>query len=157
MNGIGTMPTRRGAGIAAGLLLLVLPLAAQAAAPDSTAANRRNPVAAGVLEWVMPMAGYVYVGNWQRGLAPNGVRVTGNVLFLLGLDSYLDEFFDNGREGNPTQFFGGLALAAAGSMWAVGGAVDEAQDFNQRGGPAPRVAWGVVGGETPRLALAWRF
>jgi hypothetical protein len=92
------------------------------------ARETRSPVAAGFLEGIVPTAGYAYGGHWSRGLLPNAVRVGGLVLAV----AHFDLALFGGTSECPTGCQAGLVIALAGSVWAIAGAVDTVNDFNDR-------------------------
>lgn len=111
-------------------MALLLPgagdLAAQSPvqAPDTVfLASEHSPVVAGVVEWLLPTAGFAYGGDWTRGFVPNVVRTASFIGFMkTGGDS-------NRCEGACPAW--GVALVA-GTVWAIVDAVDTARDHNAR-------------------------
>jgi hypothetical protein len=94
----------------------------------SSVPGTRSPVAAGFLEYIIPTAGFAYGGDWRRGLLPNALRIGGLVLVVsrseLGLFGTESEC--------QTECKAGFVLAVVGSIWAIAGAVDTTNEFNDR-------------------------
>lgn len=118
------------------LLLVFIPASAESQVqnePDPTPASVEgevSPFTAGLLEWLIPTAGFGYAGDWNRGLWPNAVRVGGTVLFfasVFGDSNLLSDDWECGTACNV-----GLILSAVGGIWAVSGAVSTAKDHNDR-------------------------
>ena len=146
------------------LVLTSAPLLAQAPTTDPSPANpasaqdvegTRSAVAAGVLEWLVPTAGYAYAGDWGRGLLPNAVRLGGFVLFITQYE--VNVFFADDDEC-PSGCVLGLVMAAAGSIWAIAGSVAATQNHNDRLREAASqlvLLPGPYGGLTVGLRLGW--
>jgi len=100
------------------------------AAVDAPVAGTRSPVAAALLEWLVPTAGYAYAGNWSRGLLPNAFRVGGTVLALA--TSIEDSAFFGDEWECSTGCQVGIAMGVVGTVWAIAGAVVETNRLNER-------------------------
>lgn len=91
------------------------PTTPEADAPPVVVVSEKSPVAAGVLEWVLPTLGYGYAGNWTRGIPPALVRITGATLVLsqYGLPGF----------GEPQPCEGecvvGVVMAVGATIWAI--------------------------------------
>ena len=92
----------------------------------------RSPGAAKFLEIFIPTAGFAYGGNWRRGLLPNAVRIGGLYLGVATLFRDSEHLFGSGGLECRTECKAGFVLAAVGSAWAIGGAVDVTNEFNDR-------------------------
>lgn len=90
--------------------------------------HTHSPAVAGIVEWLLPTAGYAYAGDWSAGLVSNAVRVGGMVLLL----STFDEPADTCENACAV---GAVALLG-GTIWAIVGAVNTARDHNRRVGQA---------------------
>jgi hypothetical protein len=90
--------------------------AAQEPAGDTArvvAISKKYPIAAGVLEFLYPTAGYAYAGNWSRGFPPALVRVTGAVLLAEFAIGYMAALPCTARCAT------GAAMYFGGTIWAV--------------------------------------
>ena len=118
------------------LLLALHPASAESQAqtqPDPTLLSvqgERSPVAAGILEWFVPTAGFGYAGDWSRGIWPNALRLGGTVLFFTTLFEDSTLFSDEWECGAACKT--GLVISAVGGIWAIAGAVDATHDFNNQ-------------------------
>ena len=115
----------------AGTLLLV---AALAFAPDALRAQSSGPqgksaLAAGVLEYVVPTAGYAYADAWTQGLLPGAVRVSGlTALLWVMADALTGEPGDDEPPDEcRTMCVYGIAATTVGYVWGVTGAVKAAK------------------------------
>lgn len=84
--------------------------------------HHHSPVAAGVIEWFLPTAGFAYAGDWSRGMLPNVVRI-GAWVGLLATSNNPDD----SCEGS-CQIWGTAVIGA--TIWSVIGAVRTAGDHN---------------------------
>lgn len=90
--------------------------------PPGSGAHTHSPVAAGLIEWLIPTAGFAYGGDWTRGFLPNALRIGG----LVGLLATCDGPGDSTGDG-----CGSFAIVSvAGGIWAIVGAVSTARDHN---------------------------
>ena len=80
-------------------------------------AEKKSELAAGVLEWLIPVVGHAYASDAERGLLPAGVSVGGLVLI----------FASGGESGLITV---GLLGYLVGRIWGIVSAVQTAEDFN---------------------------
>ena len=85
----------------------------------------RSPLVSGFLEFSFPMVGYVWAGDWKRGVLPSSIRLGGVVLMLAGW---------NAEDGTATAT--GIIAAFTGTIWAIVGAGVTAAERNAR--PARR-------------------
>ncbi len=115
------------------------PAQAQTQAVDTVyVGSHHSPWTAGVVEWVLPSAGFAYAGDWKRGLLPNAIRVASIVTIVAGAED------DGDSCGNGCAALGLTVVAS--TIWAVIGAVNTAHDHNARVreprsfimGPAPQ-------------------
>lgn len=83
-----------------------------------------NAFGAGLLEWLVPTAGYAYAGDWTAGLVPNGVRIGGLVMLFAGYD-------EAGEQCGSTCAVGAFA-GIAGTIWAIAGAASTAANRSAR-------------------------
>jgi len=123
---------------------------AQSAAgnPPDSGAHTHSPVAAGLIEWIVPTAGFAYGGDWTRGFLPNAVRIGG----LVGILATCDGPGDTTGDG-----CGAFAIVSlAGGIWAIVGAVSTAQDHNA-GVRAATSRLEVSPGPEQSLGLGLRF
>lgn len=114
------------------LLVLFAALASGCLAQPADSTRRehaRSPFLSGMLEWTLPMAGYVYAEDVKRGIAPNLVRVGGLVLYFDGLGAGKINWPNPRAVSNALI---GLGVGTAGSLWAIGGAVSATQQRNAR-------------------------
>ena len=111
---------------------------------------------AGFLEWIVPMAGYGYTGDWGAGVLPNIVRVGGAVLLIGALEAN-DNIYDPVDCGGGCGV--GIVALTAGTVWAIVGAVRAADRRNARVRSAPAIAVlpAVSGGATMtiRVPVGW--
>ena len=91
---------------------------------SNEAEARKSAGVAVLLEWLVPTVGHAYAGNWKRGLLPNAVRVSGAVLFAVGLS----EGSDGDVYSGETEL--GLVMMAGGTIWAMVRAGRTARDYN---------------------------
>jgi hypothetical protein len=112
------------------LLLLVL----AAATADSAAAqadtvfvgNRHSPWASGILELIVPTAGFAYAGDWTRGFLPNAFRIASTIGFSVTADGPEEDVCQDDTACNV------WAIATLGTtVWAIVGAVQTANDHNR--------------------------
>lgn len=117
-----------GVGLIWGLVLLAgIAPPASAQAPEAgqqAVAHEHSPFVAGLVEWILPTAGFAYAGDWKRGLAPNAARVGGMVLLL--------STYDEDTEDCPAACAVGAVAFLGGTVWAIYGAVVTAKDHNGR-------------------------
>jgi hypothetical protein len=115
------------------LLLLSGTLHAQVGGPATGTtvelpSSRKDPLVAGVLEWVLPTAGYAYAGNWKKGVAPGVLRYGGAVVVLLAIP-----FMDGSSSVTcNAQCITGAAMAITGVVWGTAGSVNTAKGHNAR-------------------------
>jgi hypothetical protein len=103
--------------------------AAQKPAGDTArvvAISKKYPIAAGILEFYVPTAGYAYAGNWRRGLPPELVRVTGLLL------SAQFAFTHPATHPCTARCATGAAMYIGGTIWAVFDAGATAKRTNAR-------------------------
>jgi hypothetical protein len=112
--------------IVAALALLVPATARCQAAETVRVGSTHSALAAGLLEWVFPTAGFAYAGDWKRGLLPNVLRVGSYVGFVATADWISG---GNECEGDAACVVFGLSSVAT-TVWAIVGAVHAAQDYN---------------------------
>lgn len=91
---------------------------------SNSAESQKSVGVAVFLEWLVPTVGHAYAGNWKRGLLPNAVRVSGAVLFAVGLS-----------EGSSGDLYTGetemgLIMMAGGTIWAMVRAGRTAKEYN---------------------------
>jgi len=108
-------------------LALLIPATAQGQAADTVrVGSTHSALAAGLLEWVFPTAGFAYAGDWKRGLLPNVLRVGAYVGFI-GTADWLSS--GDACEGdNACRVFAVAAVAT--TVWAIVDAVNTAHDHN---------------------------
>jgi hypothetical protein len=88
--------------------------------PPVVVISEKSPVAAGVLEWVIPTAGYAYSGNWSRGIPSAVVRVAGLVLWFNEASwSGAGHVMGEGPSCRTTACSIGLAAVVGGTIWGV--------------------------------------
>lgn len=129
-------------------LLIVFPLVFAPAleAQSAPGAHEHSPVAAGILEWIAPTAGYAYGGDWTAGFLSNGVRVGGIIA--------LAATYDDATESCDGVCGIGAAAFVGGTVWAIVGAVHTANEHNR----ALRAASsGLVVGPSPDGGLTLGF
>lgn len=112
---------------------LSLPIGGHASAQDQDArleyqARSRDPLFAGVAEWILPVVGHAYAGDASRGLLPNLVAFGGLAAGLAVCGLVDNECFEEGWTGNVLGL--GLLTLVAGRAWAVVSAVNTARDTN---------------------------
>lgn len=102
--------------------LALAPAALGAQSPDPP---RKSAWAAGVLEYVVPTAGYAYADAWTEGLVPGAVRVSGTVALLWVMADALtgEPYDDEPPDECRTLCVYGIAATAVGYVWGVTGAV----------------------------------
>ena len=84
--------------------------------------------AAVALEWLIPIAGHAYAGDWKRGILPTVPRLGG---LVLAIDQYESRSIGFSLSGcNDLSAFG-LIAATVGSVWAYVSAAHTARDFNE--------------------------
>jgi hypothetical protein len=86
-------------------------------------ALKKSAWTAGLLEYVIPLVGYSYAGDWRRGLWPTGATVAGILMVSPCLDPCADSAVP--------WAWAGLMLAGASRIWGIVGAVDTANDHNR--------------------------
>ncbi len=99
------------------------------------AAARKSAWKAGVLEYVVPTAGYAYADAWTEGLLPGAVRVSGTVALLWVM---ADALTGEPGDDEPPDECGalcvyGLAATVVGYVWGVTGAVRAAKRWTPEG------------------------
>jgi hypothetical protein len=90
-------------------------------------AQKKSAVLAGALEYAFPFAGYVYAGNWRRGLAPGALFLGGFLLVTPCAYNDLGPCSDNQQKA----LLAGAALIVVSKIWGVVGAAHTASDYNQ--------------------------
>ncbi len=122
-----------GAACAAALLALawgVPGLEAQESGPP-----RKSAWTAGILEYVVPTAGYAYADAWKQGLLPGAVRVSGTVALLWVMTDALTG--EPGDDEPPDECGAlcvyGLVATGVGYVWGVTGAVQAARRWAPEG------------------------
>jgi len=121
----------------AGALLVTgaLALAPLALRAQSSVPVGKSALAAGLLEYVVPTAGYAYADAWTDGLLPGAVRVSGTVALLWVMADALTG--EPGDEEPPdecrTLCAYGITATAVGYVWGVTGAVKAAKRWTPGG------------------------
>ena len=108
------------------LLLVVVPAGAQStdSVGDTVYVGRsHSPIAAGVIEFVLPSAGFAYAGDWKRGFLPNVIRLATGIGFEQTYDKNNDTC-----EIAACNVWAVLFLAS--TIWSIVGAVNTAGDHN---------------------------
>jgi hypothetical protein len=110
---------------ATGAVLAALAAPAAAQEPDSVFAEmvwlleqRRSPTSAAILEFVVPVLGYRYAGNWKRGLLPAVPYVAGAVLTNQHTRCVAEQLNDPSRTCNETEASIGGLLWLGSRVWA---------------------------------------
>ncbi|MDP2957244.1 MAG: hypothetical protein Q8N53_12545 [Longimicrobiales bacterium] len=113
------------------LITALLALATGAGALEGQGADAPTKSAwtAGILEYVIPTAGYAYADAWTDGLLPGAVRVSGTVALLWAMT---DALTGEPGDGEPpyecrTGCVYGIVATAVGCVWGVTGAVRAAK------------------------------
>jgi hypothetical protein len=90
---------------------------------------------AGVLEYVLPTAGYAYADAWKEGLLPGAVRTSGTVALLWVMADALtgEPGDDEPPDECRTLCVYGIAATAVGYVWGVTGAVRAARRWVPEG------------------------
>jgi len=101
-----------------------LPLTAQDAGP-----LRKSAWTAGIVEYVIPTAGYAYADAWKDGLLPGAVRVSGTVALLWVMADALtgEPGDDEPPDECRTLCVYGIVATTVGYVWGVTGAVRAAK------------------------------
>jgi len=115
--------------------LVALAGAAPALPAQEIGPPRKSAWAAGVLEYVVPTAGYAYADAWKQGLLPGAVRVSGTVALLWVMADALtgEPFDDEPPDECRTLCIYGLAATAVGYVWSVTSAVRAAKRWTPEG------------------------
>jgi hypothetical protein len=109
------------------LLFAVTVARASAQAVDTVfVGTRHSPIVSGLVEFVLPTAGFAYAGDWTRGFLPNAFRVAALIGFGVTAD---------GPEGDVCEGEGacqawGIAVLGT-TVWSIVGAVQTANDHNR--------------------------
>lgn len=111
-------------------LAVFLALAVGAPALEAQSADTtptKSAWTAGILEYLVPTAGYAYADAWTKGIVPGVVRVTGTVALLWAMTDAL-----TGEPGDEPYECGvgcayGLVATPVGIVWGVHGAVRAAK------------------------------
>ncbi len=103
------------------------PLSPDSAGGSVVQVTEKSTIAAGLLEWLVPTAGYAYAGNWVRGIPSALARVGGIAL-------YLDDQFTIFGSPPPCEAkcVAGAALAVGGTIWGIVDASATASRENER-------------------------
>jgi hypothetical protein len=109
--------------------LVASALAAPPLQAQEYGAQRKSAWTAGILECVVPTAGYAYADAWKEGLLPGAVRVSGTVALLWVM---IDALTGEPGDAEPpdecrTLCVYGIAATAVGYVWGVTGAVRTAK------------------------------
>jgi hypothetical protein len=114
----------------------------------------RSPALAGVLEFIVPMAGHFYAGAPRRGLAPLGLVVGG--LAVLAWDG---SRCDGNLGCSGGAVLTGAGLVVAGRLWGVASAVRAADGRSRRDPQDGRLRMGIApsGRRGATVAGALRF
>ncbi len=94
--------------------------------------SRVSPTTAGILEFMIPTAGFAYAHDWKRGLLPNLARVLSVVGMVRSGDVILNDVCEN-----ECKVFQATLVAA--TIWATIGAVRTANAYNSSAAQ-PRVS-----------------
>jgi hypothetical protein len=124
------------------LALLALGGVGQAVQAQEVGPPRKSAWAAGVLEYVVPTAGYAYADAWTEGLLPGAVRVSGTVALLWVMTDALtgEPGDDEPPDECRTLCVYGIAATAVGYVWGVTGAVRAARRWTP-GGAGLTMGW----------------
>lgn len=95
----------------------------QVEAQAAPGAHEHSAFAAGVIEWLVPTAGYAYAGDWTAGFLSNGVRIGS----YIGLAATYDDRTDDCDDACAVWAVGALG----GTIWAIVGAVHTANEHNR--------------------------
>ncbi|MEM7417800.1 MAG: hypothetical protein AAF389_20085 [Gemmatimonadota bacterium] len=137
-------------GVAGAIALAAIQPALASAQNDELEPHAPNAIGAGVLEWLVPTAGYAYAGDWKAGLVPNAVRVGGLVLFVAS--------YDEAGEQCGSACALGLVAGLGGTLWAIFGAAGKAGERSARvrGSASPLVVGpSLDGGLSVGLRFDW--
>lgn len=129
-------------------------LTEQDAVAASFVPGARSPGAAKVLEIYIPTAGFAYGGNWRRGLLPNAVRIGGLYLAVAAIFRDSDLLFGGNDLKCQTECKAGFVLGVLGTGWAVKGAVDVTNEFNDRLRAAVALNPHSLAARSPPISLA---
>lgn len=109
------------------VIISVSPSVAEAQAGDSVyVGERRSPIAAGIIELIIPTAGYAYAGDWKRSFLPNAFRLIATVGYDVA-DGRVENFDTNC--GNTCK--GWTTALVATAAWGVVGSVMTAREHNR--------------------------
>ena len=138
----GAPAPRTGRATAAVLALAALAAAAPLLRAQELPAARKSAWKAGVLEYVVPTAGYAYADAWTEGLLPGAVRVSGTVALLWVMTDALtgEPGDDEPPDECRTMCVYGIAATAVGYVWGVTGAVRAARRWAP-GGAGLTMGW----------------
>lgn len=109
--------------VAATAALAIIVGASGIKAQQAPAPHQHSEVAAGVIEWFLPTAGFAYAGDWSRGFLPNAVRISAWA-GLLSTSSNPDDTCEG-----SCQIWATAVIAT--TVWSVVGAVRTASDHNR--------------------------
>lgn len=126
---------------------------AQAAADTVYVAERRSPFVAGIIETIIPTAGYAYAGDWKRGFLPNAFRLIATVGADIA-DGRVENFDTNCR--NTCKGWITAVVATAG--WGIVGSVMTAREHNRnvvRNNAALVLTPGTAGGWRVGVSATW--
>ncbi len=97
--------------------------------------EKKNELAAGALEWLIPIVGHHYAGDARAGFAPAAVSGAGIVGVILGGTIKSDCVVGGGIEvcqrGNGTIVTLGWMTYLGGRVWGILSALDVAREFNR--------------------------
>jgi predicted acyltransferase len=110
-------------------VLLALAVGGPAVEAQSADTPTKSAWTAGILEYVVPTAGYAYADAWKEGLLPGAVRVSGTVALLWVMT---DALTGEPGDGEPpdecrTMCVYGIVATTVGYVWGVTGAVRAAK------------------------------
>src|SRR5688572_13471223 len=115
--------------------LLAVVVAAASASPTTVAGqaadtvyvgSTHSPTASGIIEFLVPTAGFAYAGDWTRGFLPNAFRIATSIGFGVTSDGPQNDVCEN---DTACTIWGVAALAT--TVWAIVGAVNTAKDHNE--------------------------
>jgi len=116
---------------ALGAVLLAMATGTGALAGQRADPPTKSAWTAGILEYVIPTAGYAYADAWSDGIVPGVVRVSGTVALLWAMaDALTGEPGDEPYECGAGCVFG-LVATPVGYVWGVTGAVRAAQAWTR--------------------------
>lgn len=105
-------------------------------ADAAQAADRKDPLVAGILSWIFPGIGSFYAGNSGHGVRHVLIEVGGFGLLIAGVAAAEDEILSTGdiQEGSEGLLIAGVAVLLVNGVWSIIAAVGDANAHNRGGG-----------------------